>query len=223
MIPVVHLILHFGHARLPRTVPDSLGVEIRPGEEQVADQSVVNLANGLDVALRVPQVMADRDIKALLLGVGVGRLHEPIAGCVHGDRLFQENVLSRVHRRRELRGAETRWSAEQNDVRPRRDGFFIGVKTDEAAARRHIHLVVKLVVKVLMRALDRLGKRIGHGDQPDVAVRLIPERIERSARASSPATDERDLDLVAAGGKSGVAKLERADRGRRRACHKLSA
>ncbi|MGZ3355169.1 MAG: hypothetical protein ACXVBO_09985 [Isosphaeraceae bacterium] len=53
-------------------------------------------------------------------------------------------------------------------------------------------------------------------DQPDVAVRMVPQRIEGGARASSAATDERDFDLVAAGGKRGVAKLERANRGRRR-------
>jgi len=53
-------------------------------------------------------------------------------------------------------------------------------------------------------------------DQPDVAVRMVPQRIEGGARASSAATDEREFDLVAAGGKRGVAKLERANRGRRR-------
>ncbi|MGB0067346.1 MAG: hypothetical protein WBQ11_04795, partial [Isosphaeraceae bacterium] len=37
-------------------------------------------------------------------------------------------------------------------------------------------------------------------DEPDVAVRMVPQRIEGGARTSSAATDERDLDLVAAGG-----------------------
>src|SRR5208337_2881998 len=51
MVPVVHLILHLGHARLPRAVPDSLRMEVSPGEEQVANESIVNLADGFGVAL----------------------------------------------------------------------------------------------------------------------------------------------------------------------------
>src|SRR5271157_5082946 len=125
-------------------------------------------------------------------------------------------MLSRLDRRGELRGAESRRRAEENDVRARRDGFLIGVKTHEAAAWRHVHLVVELVLEVLVCALDRLGERIRHGDEPDVAVRMVAQRIEGGARASSAATDQRDLDLVAARGKRGGAKLERANRGRRR-------
>jgi hypothetical protein len=54
VVPVVHLILHLGHARLPRAVPDSLRMEVSPGEEQVANGSVVDLADGFSVALCVP-------------------------------------------------------------------------------------------------------------------------------------------------------------------------
>ena len=155
------------------------------------------------------QVMADRDVQPLLLRLLVGRLHNAIAGCVHGDRFFQEHMLPGLDRRGELRGAETRWRAEQNDVRARRDGFLDRRQDPRTAARRHIDLVVELVLEILVGALDRLGERIGHGDEPDVAVRLVPQRIEGGARASSAATDQRDLDLVAAGGKRGVAKFER--------------
>ena len=54
VISVVHLILHLGHARLPGAVPDSLGMEVSPGEEQVANESVVDLADDFNVALCVP-------------------------------------------------------------------------------------------------------------------------------------------------------------------------
>ena len=54
VVPVIHLILHLGHARLPRAVPDSLGVEVSPGEEQVANESVVDLADGFNVVLGMP-------------------------------------------------------------------------------------------------------------------------------------------------------------------------
>jgi len=44
----------------------------------------------------------------------------------------------------------------------------------------------------------------------------FPSASNDGARASSAATDERDLDLVAASGKRGVTKYENANRGRRR-------
>ena len=176
MIPVVHLILHLGHVRLSRTVPYSLSMEIGPGEQQVANQTVVNLADGLNMALCVPQMMADRDIEALFLGLLIGRFHNAIAGCVHGDRFFQKHVPSGLDRRGELHGAETRRRAKQDNVGAGRDRFLECVETHEPAARRYIDPVMELLLEILMGALDRLGKRIGHGDEPDVAVRLVTQR-----------------------------------------------
>ncbi len=55
-------------------------------------------------------------------------------------------------------------------------------------------------------------------------MRLVAQRIEGGAGAASTAADERDLDLVAAGGKGVVAKLQCAHSGcRRRAFDKLPA
>ena len=151
--------------------------------------------------------------KPFLLGLVIGGPHRTIAGSIHGDRFFHEHVLAKLHGRRELRRAESRRRAQEHDIRPRGDRLLVGVEPHEPAGGRHVDLVAELALQVLVRALDRLGERIGQGDELDVAVGVVPHRIGRGARASASATDERDLDLVAARRECGMSKLETADRG----------
>ena len=148
VIPVVHLILHLGHARLPRAVPDALRIEVGAGEEQVADQSVMNLVDHLHVVPCVAEVVADSDVQPLLLRIGIGDLDRPIAGGVHGHRLFQEHLLARLHGRGEMGRTKARRRAEHHDVCAGGDRLLVGVEPHEPAIGRHVRPCVKLVLEV---------------------------------------------------------------------------
>ena len=73
-------------------------------------------------------------------------------------------------------------------------------------------------------ASQRRGEGVGHGNELEVALGTVPQRVEPSARSAPAATDERELDLVDAGGVSHVAQFERSDgRHRGRSLHEIAA
>ena len=106
MIPVLHLVLHFGLARLAGPVPDARGVEVDRQVLHVADGAVVDALDRFPVAGQVPEVMADGHGQLLLLRLLAGGKDLADAGGIDGDRLLHEHVLAGLHGGLELGGPE---------------------------------------------------------------------------------------------------------------------
>ena len=86
VIPVVHLVLHFGHARLARAEPDVAAVPVRPQEDDLAQLAVVDRLDVIEVVGLVAALEADADLEpfsSASLLVSMSR-RKPAASVQHG-------------------------------------------------------------------------------------------------------------------------------------------
>src|SRR4029079_2366461 len=88
VVPVVDLVRAVLLARLPVVEPDPLAVPGTARRDDVADRPIVNLANGVEVALLVAALGAGDDGDVLLLGLIDEAKDLARASRVHADRLL---------------------------------------------------------------------------------------------------------------------------------------
>ena len=59
MIPVVHLVFHFGHALLFGAVPNATSIPIDSQKIDVSDRTVLETLDAINVSLLVPTLQAN--------------------------------------------------------------------------------------------------------------------------------------------------------------------
>ena len=119
MVPVAHLVFHFGHFRRAVAEPRLAAVPVGLAEDHVADRAIVDLLDAVDVALLVAALQADDHLEVLLVGQLVGLQQAAEAGGVDAAGLLHEDVFAGGNRRRIVDGAET-GRAWQSAPRPGR-------------------------------------------------------------------------------------------------------
>jgi hypothetical protein len=100
----------------------------------------------------------------------------------------------------EVQRPETGRRRQDDQVGARVERLLIGVEADEPSLGRHVDAIfhVPLCRKLLVAAFQAIAENVGHGDQLDFPLRA--QGLLGRARPTTSATDERDLDLVVAGG-----------------------
>ena len=207
VVPVEDLVLEVGLALLASVEPDVPLVPVAAPGDDVADRSVVQALDGLDVRRLVAALGAGRDAQALLLGVLVGLQHLADAGAVDADGLFGEEVLAGGHGCLDVQRAEA-GRRRQDDVVDVGivDDLFVGVQADVTAIFGQIDAVAPLLHVVTLGEVGQMTPAILEPVLEDVAERddrHAPGGVEDvvgGAGAAAAAADQADLDRVGTGG-----------------------
>ena len=136
VVPVAHLVFHFGLAGLADADPEAGAVPVDAGEEDVADLAVLDAGDGFLIARIVMPLQADGDHQVLLLRLFVGGEHAADAGPVDGDRLLHEDVLAGFDGGFEVQRAEAGRRGQDHQVDAAVDRLLVGVEADELALGR---------------------------------------------------------------------------------------
>ena len=199
VIPVVHLVLHLGHARFARAIPDSATIPIGPQERQVTERAVVNAFDCLHVAGLVAALEADAHSQPLFVRQFVGLDEHVIAGCIDAAGLFHEHMLAGFDGGRVLRGFKAGRRGDDHHVGAAVDGIDVRLQADKDAIGGQIHAGFEITVaQPLGRAFRIRLEGVGHGDDPCRFVSL--HAVLDRAIAAASAADQHDLQFVAAGG-----------------------
>src|SRR4051812_12480223 len=94
VVPVAHLVLHFGLSVLAALEPRLAAVPVSAGEDDVADGAVLKRFHRVHVGSLVPTLQSDRYGETLLLRLFVGGEKLADAGRIDGHRLLSEDVLA---------------------------------------------------------------------------------------------------------------------------------
>ena len=173
---------------------------IGPAGDHVADQAVVDLGDGLAQRLGVAAHQPAGDLEALLLGLLAGLDHPANAGAVDREGLLHEHVAALADGVLQVRRPEA-WRGGQDDhARPVEavDGLLVRIEADELAILGDLDLLAE-ALQLLDTGLHSGLEHIGHGDQLRRPA-LGGEGVGRRSGAAPAATDQRDLDGIAAGG-----------------------
>ncbi len=165
VVPVAHLILHFGLAWLAWADPDTGVIAVGPEEGDFADCSVVDTLDYLAGVILVADVQPDRDEQALFLCLLVGGDHLSDAGRVHGDGFFHEDVLVGLDCRFEVQRAEARRCGQQDHIDIGVDDLGVCVHAYESSFGRHVRAVGVLAGDGLVASLETVLEGVGHGDE----------------------------------------------------------
>ncbi len=207
VVPVAHLVFHFGLLRLAPLHPHAVAVPIDAHGGDVADRAVLKPLDGFEIAGIVMPLQADADFQVLLLRFFRGFQNAANAVGVGRDRLFHEHVLVGLDRGVEMDRAEAGRSCDDDHVDAGIDRFLISVEADESLVFRHVDAISVSFFQMIVTAFEPILERVGHGDQLHRASRSA-EGLRTSFGASPAAADQRDLDRFIAGGmgRSGDAK-----------------
>ena len=214
MVPVAHLVFHFGLVRLAAADPDRPAVPIGPHQRDLAQRSLLDPLDLAEVFLAVPALEADDHLQAFLVGLLVGLHHGAETGGVDAHRLLHEDVFAGRNGRGIMDRAKARRRGQQHDVRAGRQRLLVGVETGEHAVLRHVDLggVLRLLAQIGQASLGVVGEGVGHGNQLDVFAAV--EAVAHGARAAAAAADQGKLQLVAARGVGGTRKAQSAGQGK---------
>jgi hypothetical protein len=170
----------------------------------------VDAFDGLDLFGIVTKLQADDDFPVLLVGQLVGFHHAAVARGIDADRLFHEHVFAGLDRRLVLHGAKAGWSRQQHQVHLGGDGVLVGLQTYENAILGDVHPIGVARPQSLQGGSGPVLEGVGHGEQLEV-VRHV-QTVGCGPAAASAASDQGDLNLVAAGGVRAAGRAQRAGR-----------
>ena len=119
------------------------------------------------------------------------------AGCIDGDRLLREDVLSRHDRGLKMHWPEVRRRAQQDDVHAALQELLVRVKPHEAAVGGDSDLRPRLLVlfQMAQALLQPILEGVGHGDELDAGIG--GKCLSRRAGAAIAAADQPDPQEVA--------------------------
>ena len=187
VIPVAHLILHFGIAVLTRTFPDAVAVPVDAAIHQATDLTGFDLFDHTDVGVLIVTLITADNLEVLFIGnLGGGDRHA-VTASVDGARFFHENVLAGVDGVREVNRAETRSRRDDNGI-ALVNRLLISVETEENAVLQIIAIVFHFGIRVRGRFRCRL-KSVGNRDNFDVVADV--KTLLEGAATTTAATDER--------------------------------
>jgi hypothetical protein len=212
MIPVVDLVMHLAHAGTAGAAPDVADVKEGAGVTEIAEETVMNLSNGLEMIGGVAQVMPNGNAQPLSPGLLVGGFDLAIAGGIDRHRFFHKDVFAGFDRVFELLRTKARRGAEEDDMNIGLERLLVGVKTGKALVAGHIDLAGESRVERFQAAVEVLRESVGHGHQFHVGVDGIGEGVGGGAGAASTAADQCDADFITARGMGEAADVEAGGR-----------
>ena len=123
---------------------------VRPAGDDVADDAVVDLANGLGQRRGVTAHQPAGDLEVLLVRLLAGLEDAAHARAVDGHRLLHEHVAALAHRVLHVERPEARRRGQDHHADPLQgvDRLLVGVKADELAVLGHVDLLAELVGEV---------------------------------------------------------------------------
>ncbi len=188
----------FTHAvRLRSCCAPTLSHAVGAHRQDLADLSVPHALQEFLPCAAMPY----HQTHAYLQALGVGLLREfqhPLrGGTVHGHRLLHEAMQALLDGVLKLHPAERRRRAEDHDVAGlhRVHRLFVGVEAQESAFLRNVHLRFELRLQFVDAGIELGRHHIGHGCQFHRSVGN-GQRIDRRARSTPAAADERDVDRI---------------------------
>jgi hypothetical protein len=213
VVPVVHLVLHFGHLRLALAYPDAAAVPVGPQEHDLPDGAVVDPFDALLVVGRVATLEADAHLQPLFVGHLAGFHQRAEAGGVDAAGLLHEHVLAGLDRRRINERAEAGRRGRDDHVYAAVDRLLEGIQSGEHPLGGNVDALGRLLAEPLGRPNGLGLEGVGHGH--DLHAFVGGHAVADGAAAAPAAADQRHLDLVAAGGVcgSGDAQLHSARQG----------
>lgn len=128
-----------------------------------------------------------------------------------------------VHGRTQVAGAES-WGRRQNhDVDPAFHDLKITVQAGECAGIRHIDPLPVHVAKGFARSDEAVSKHVAHRENLDR--RIGGERIVRSARTPTSATDHPDSQAIRSAGVGEIRRAQNSQSGKpdSRLLHEVTA
>src|SRR5262249_10215841 len=196
------LVLGIAPALLALARPDVPLVPVDAAPDDVANGPIVNSLQTLDVAGLVPALSAGDDRQPLGLGLFVGGQHLADAGPVDGDRLLGKELLARLDRRLDVEGPEPGRRGQHHQVAAV-DHLLVGVEADEGSVVGNVELLLAnwSGPDALSAILEVILENVAHRVELDVVAgpRDLADVLGCSG-APAAATDQSDLDGVAAGG-----------------------
>ncbi len=200
IVPVAHLVEHFGPIGLARLGPAAATIVVGKKRYNFADRAVVDALDALAKAIVGAQAKARDDRQLFLAGQLARRQDGMDARDIDGDRLLGEDMLASLDRRLQMLRPEVGRRAEQDHVDATTEQFLEGVEADEAMVGLDLELRGDLVVFLegLEALLKPIGEDVGHGDELDI--RVGTKRLGGRAGAAIATADQANAQHVAAGG-----------------------
>ena len=171
VVPIVHLVFHFGHAVLLGPVPNATSIPVDSQKVDVSDRTVLKPLDAIDVSLLVPTLQANAYRQPFFLSF-FGRGQNPVyARDAGSDGFFHEDLLALVDGVLELLGFEAWRSSDDDHVHAAVNRLLVSIQPVENLTF-HAHLVI---AELLLETCDSLlnarpfGKSIGHSHQLGVA------------------------------------------------------
>jgi hypothetical protein len=208
VIPVAHLIFDFGLAFLARIYPDAAIIPINAQGVDIANSPVVQALQRLEVTGLMMALESDANLEVLAFGFGGGSEDFADAWGVHSHGFLHEDVLALADGFLEMDRAKTGRCC-QNDHIGERDGFFVGVKTDELAVGGDVYLGAMRFLQVFEGAVETVFEGVGHGNQLGA---WDIECLACRTRTASTTPDQSDFQRIIAGRMRGLGDTERGDR-----------
>ena len=207
IIPVVHLVFHFGLALFPRVYPQGAHIPIHPGGYDIAYGALLQFFDPLAVNGLVVALQPDHHVEFLLFGLFRSSQHLSDAGGVHRYRFFHEDLFPLGDRFAEVCRPETGRGCEDDDIGVRHR-FFIGIKPYISALFGNVHAVFYrsfhaeriaqvLCAQAFVGVVQAMLEGIGHRDQSDIL--LCHERLQCGAGTAAAAAYEGYFDAVVHG------------------------
>ena len=204
IIPVSHLIFHFGLACLAWIVPHAAADPIDTAAHDVANFAVVNAVNGLAVVALVMALQTHHYVQFFLLGLLGSFQHAANTWAVGGHGFFHEYVLVLPNCFFKMEGTKAGWSGQNHHV-GQGHCLFVAVETDKHSLFWHInfcfcvHNITRRVFvffarQVFIRFFQTVLESVGHSHDFDVLAGA--EGLLRGTRAASAATHEGNFDGV---------------------------
>src|SRR5579883_91192 len=206
VVPVPHLPNEIRPFGFTRYLPEYVLVPVTACGDDVADGTLMNAFDSLDIGSLMAALRSSSDVQALLLRFLVGGQHLANAGGIGGDGLFRENVLAGGDGSLEMERTKTRRGRQHDVVRATLiNELVVGVQADVTSAF-HIDAVSQLLsffilldelFDMMAAAIQPVLKGIGQSHDADALGRL--QYIFNSPCAATAAADKSHLDHIAAG------------------------
>ena len=139
VIPVVHLVLHFGHTILLGAVPNATSIPIDSQKIDISDRTVLETLDAINVSLLVTTLQTNAHRQPFFLSFfGCGQ--NPVyARDVGGDGFFHEDLLALVDGVLELLGFEAGRSCDDDHVHAAVNRLLVSIQPVENLTF-HVHL-----------------------------------------------------------------------------------
>ncbi len=196
VIPVPHLVLQFRLLGRSRANPNAAAVPISTCEHQITNRTVVQFVDAFPVTELVMPLQSDLDRDSFFLRLLVRGQDSTYTWRVGRNRFFHEDMFACFDRRLELHRAEARRRRQNHEVDIGLQHLLVSVEPNEAVVV-DIHLLRMLALDRAISRLQVVLEDVGHRDQLDTTSGCV-ERLDSGARSATTATDQADVDDVAA-------------------------